>query len=283
MVRITGTEDQASAERSGLSPNPSPPGHRRTVTRNQISYQFTCLAVPQAASADILAGWYDFNSGITGDPTFNLEDTVVPLTGPGVVPDILATDVGAEAWPGTKCRTRGGSTDDTFGTLAGAAHNTGKVIRGRGGDGTDGGSDTLTFAITNNLTGFNLALTGFHFDFGGCVDTTDPITEVNVKYNSNTINHITGMPSTKTNSAYDYPDHDTTGLSLTLAPGATGTFTIVALDGSTGADQHYDNIAIVGSAVEILEAATIPEPMTMLAVGMGISGLGGYIRKRRRA
>ena len=39
MVRIIGTGDQASAERSGLSPNPSPPGHRRTVTRNQISYQ----------------------------------------------------------------------------------------------------------------------------------------------------------------------------------------------------------------------------------------------------
>jgi len=30
-------------------------------------------------------------------------------------------------------------------------------------------------------------------------------------------------------------------------------------------------------------AAAIPEPMTMLAVGLGISSLGGYIRKRRRA
>ena len=28
---------------------------------------------------------------------------------------------------------------------------------------------------------------------------------------------------------------------------------------------------------------TVPEPMTMLAVGMGIAGLGGYVRKRRRA
>ena len=27
----------------------------------------------------------------------------------------------------------------------------------------------------------------------------------------------------------------------------------------------------------------IPEPLTMLAVGLGISGLGGYVRKRRRA
>ena len=35
----------------------------------------------------------------------------------------------------------------------------------------------------------------------------------------------------------------------------------------------------------ILDGTTpaIPEPMTMLAVGMGITGLGGYIRKRRRA
>ena len=29
--------------------------------------------------------------------------------------------------------------------------------------------------------------------------------------------------------------------------------------------------------------AVIPEPMTMIAVGLGISSLGGYIRKRRRA
>ena len=27
----------------------------------------------------------------------------------------------------------------------------------------------------------------------------------------------------------------------------------------------------------------IPEPMTMLAVGLGLAGLGGYIRKRRAA
>ena len=33
----------------------------------------------------------------------------------------------------------------------------------------------------------------------------------------------------------------------------------------------------------IPEPTVIPEPMTMLAIGLGISGLGGYIRKRRRA
>ena len=39
MVRITCKEDRASVERSGLSVNPSPPSHQRTVTRNRISYQ----------------------------------------------------------------------------------------------------------------------------------------------------------------------------------------------------------------------------------------------------
>ena len=30
-------------------------------------------------------------------------------------------------------------------------------------------------------------------------------------------------------------------------------------------------------------SAPIPEPMTMLAVGLSVAGLGGYVRKRRRA
>ena len=34
---------------------------------------------------------------------------------------------------------------------------------------------------------------------------------------------------------------------------------------------------------DFAEFQVIPEPMTMLAVGLGITGLGGYIRKRRRA
>ena len=51
------------------------------------------------------------------------------------------------------------------------------------------------------------------------------------------------------------------------------------------------NIRLSGAAVgtdanPILNAVTlevIPEPMTMLAVGLGLGGLGGYVRKRRRA
>ena len=41
------------------------------------------------------------------------------------------------------------------------------------------------------------------------------------------------------------------------------------------------NYAYAGNQIALVSA--IPEPMTMLAVGMGIASLGGYIRKRRRA
>jgi len=40
-----------------------------------------------------------------------------------------------------------------------------------------------------------------------------------------------------------------------------------------------DEITIVGTAAPVV----IPEPMTMLAVGLGVAGLVGYVRKRKRA
>ena len=42
----------------------------------------------------------------------------------------------------------------------------------------------------------------------------------------------------------------------------------------------FDDVKLDGEAAG---SPVIPEPMTMLAVGLGITGLGGYIRKRRRA
>jgi hypothetical protein len=37
------------------------------------------------------------------------------------------------------------------------------------------------------------------------------------------------------------------------------------------------------NAIQIVGIGEIPEPVTMLAVGLGITGLGGYIRSRRRS
>ena len=54
-----------------------------------------------------------------------------------------------------------------------------------------------------------------------------------------------------------------------------------------GARIDLDEIRIGTTFDDVLNGtsvggAVIPEPMTMLAVGMSLTGLGGYIRKRRR-
>ena len=61
-------------------------------------------------------------------------------------------------------------------------------------------------------------------------------------------------------------------------------FTLLDVDEIIGT---YDQIIAPGNvdtSMLLIDGTVmaIPEPMTMLAVGLGISGLGGYIRKRRR-
>ncbi len=62
-----------------------------------------------------------------------------------------------------------------------------------------------------------------------------------------------------------------TGLTYLNAP--TADFDRLVFRGNSQAGARYDNILVT---------TVIPEPLTMLAVGLSIGGLGGYIRKRRR-
>ena len=48
----------------------------------------------------------------------------------------------------------------------------------------------------------------------------------------------------------------------------------------TGNHTAIDNLSING---DVSAVSPVPEPMTMLAVGMSVAGLGGYVRRRRRA
>ena len=71
----------------------------------------------------------------------------------------------------------------------------------------------------------------------------------------------------------------------------------VGIDGLFGVSlpngSHYlrlsvttDTAGVTETAVtegDVIVAADIPEPLTMLAVGLGLSGLGGYVRRRKRA
>ena len=62
---------------------------------------------------------------------------------------------------------------------------------------------------------------------------------------------------------------------LLVADQILGTFDDIILPAGMSFDTS--NLYVTG------EVTIIPEPMTMLAVGMGIASIGGYIRKRRRA
>jgi len=111
----------------------------------------------------------------------------------------------------------------------------------------------------------------------------------------------TVTPPVRTGSfqAYDFSSGGWTQLggTQTLAQGTasgalpvSGTFDISGASGARyiGIDMlsNYGSTFRVGLA-EIVVTATvpvvIPEPMTMLAVGLGVAGLGRYISKRRRA
>ena len=71
-------------------------------------------------------------------------------------------------------------------------------------------------------------------------------------------------------------DYDTV-----YGPGYPGGYTF----GRAGNPPDWHTAGYVGTDFDMefyIQGTVIPEPLTMLAIGLGISGLGGYICKRRR-
>jgi len=71
-----------------------------------------------------------------------------------------------------------------------------------------------------------------------------------------------------------------TGLDETTVGGATGFF-LGDTGTGVGGDWELDYVRLTPGAYA--PDPIIPEPMTMLAVGLSVAGLSGYVRKRRRA
>ena len=65
---------------------------------------------------------------------------------------------------------------------------------------------------------------------------------------------------------------------LTFTFVSDGSDIVIDMDMTGGRHLKFNGFELSAVGGEV-----IPEPMTMLAIGLGISGLGGYIRKRRRA
>jgi len=86
----------------------------------------------------------------------------------------------------------------------------------------------------------------------------------------------TGAPADDS-SAWSVPGM---GGGSALPPGTiTGLGLMLVKSDDSNETWRFDDVRITATPA----AAPIPEPMTMLAVGMGIAGVGGYVHKRRRA
>jgi probable HAF family extracellular repeat protein len=86
-----------------------------------------------------------------------------------------------------------------------------------------------------------------------------------------------------TSDAFLYSDGALTDLNTLIGPASSGWY----LEQANGIN---DQGQIVGDGYnytthqwDAFLLSPVPEPLTMLAVGMGIAGLGGYIRRRRRS
>ena len=69
--------------------------------------------------------------------------------------------------------------------------------------------------------------------------------------------------------------------SIMFTPTVTGTYRLNFSADNPARPNHHAWIDDV--RIRAVQTAVIPEPVTMAAIGLGISGLCGYIRKRRRA
>ncbi len=229
------------------------------------------FALAGSANAAILASWDDW--GVIANSTYVANNTLAGFS--------ASVRQGANIT--TRVHNDFGSTDGTFGTVAGASTtgNPALLVRNQTNE------HILTLTLTNN-TGQAYFIDSVHFDFAPRRDNDSNTgfngfkltyetgglgsTPVEIDSQSDLAYLITGSANAKS----DYSDFDyilSNALNDTLLDdGESATFQLVFSGGtnSVNTSSVIDNIAFVGSA--------IPEPASMALLGMG--GWMSLLRRR---
>jgi len=118
------------------------------------------------------------------------------------------------------------------------------------------------------------------FDEGGSNGDYIPLTAVD----TSTHRVVGKLDFTGVASMFLDPTDAIEGNNTSTATVAPNSFRYLHLrSGHAGNTYTWSNIVISDNFAEAAGiSAPIPEPMTMLAVGLTVAGLGGYVRKRRR-
>ena len=148
---------------------------------------------------------------------------------------------------------------------------------------------TVTFDLTTNTLGYDITQIDTTFGWNtGANGRSNQGYEVLLTFADNSTGTLIGPQTYEPNNSANY----WTQVALTNNGGgvlSNGSLTATGVKAITF--RNFDNAraggVIVAREFDVFGSATsdavIPEPMTMIAVGMGIASVGGYIRKRRRA
>ena len=133
--------------------------------------------------------------------------------------------------------------------------------------------EDVRFDVTLISTSSGVGSVGFNITDLGLRDTGNPSVSWTSSVSTTPVLHssFSGETSRAMDSSSSFHALSSSDYSGTLAP-TVNQFQFTDINTGNG----------IQFSVQLNAPALIPEPMTMLAVGLGITGLGGYIRKRRR-
>jgi hypothetical protein len=219
-------------------------------------------AAAPANAVTILASWDTWGDDSATNSSFDADSFSLVTTTPRIIESGNTL---------RDLRVERGSTDGTFGTLAGATAPADGALRLQKAP-TDPTASTrdLWVEIVND-SGAALAFSGLHFDVSLANDNYNAYSVVFENVTQGSTSAVLGSGTFDSRGQVgDYDDIDIDAIGITLGASETGYFNIT-FSGATGrnSSSHIDNFAVT----------VVPEPSTAALLGLG--GLA-LLRRRRK-